>query len=127
MMAEPLHTRCSRLDGVTLLQPLANLIGGPETDELEAFVVEADGQGAPAIVFDMTECEFSNTVGLQVIVGAYLKLSRRGAKVFVFGLRPRVRHLFDVVRLDQLVERYETREEALAACARATQPPGGAR
>ena len=127
MPAETRYTRCARVEAVTLLQPTVNLIGGPETDELDACVAEADGQQVPAIVFDLSEVEFSNTVGLQVIVGAYLKLIRRGGAVFVFGLRPRVRHLFDVVRLDQLVRRFETREEALAACVSSGPPPPAAR
>ena len=126
MPAEARHTRSASVAGATLLTPTANLIGGPETDELEAFVVEADQSSVPAIVFDMTEVVFSNTVGLQVLVGAYLKLSKRSARVIVFGLQPRVRHLFDVVRLDQLIERYDTREEALAS-ARDGRRPDGAR
>jgi len=68
----------------------------------------------------MSEVDFTNTVGLQVLVGAYLKLSRRGGKVCVSGLRPRVGHMFDVVRLHPLVPRFDTVEQALAACA--TEP-----
>jgi anti-sigma B factor antagonist len=124
MPAEAHHTRSSTIEGATLLIPTANLIGGPETDELEAFVTEADQAGVSTIVFDMTEVLFSNTVGLQVLVGAYLRLSKRGGRVLVFGLQPRVRHLFDVVRLDQLIERCETREEATASVRDGKRPDG---
>lgn len=124
MPAEARYTRSAGIEGATMLTPTTNLIGGPETDELESFVVEADQSGIPAIVFDMTEVMFSNTVGLQVLVGAYLKLSKRGARVLVFGLQPRVRHLFDVVRLDQLIERCDTREQALASARDRTRSDG---
>ncbi len=122
-MSTPLRfTQVENLRGVAVLHPKTNLFGGEETDELEQLIAELNGGGARGLVLDLSGVDVANTVGLQAVVGAYIKFSRRGARVCVCCLHRRVQHLYDVVHLDLLIPRFATEEEAVAACVSAAAP-----
>ena len=55
------HTGVSRVGSVVVLRPSNNLIGGPETDELDALVAEADVAGVGGLVFAPTDAPGAST------------------------------------------------------------------
>jgi anti-sigma B factor antagonist len=72
-------------------------------------------QEKPAmVIIDMNEVEFMDSSGLAVLVEA-LQLTRRDNRALkLVGLRPRVRSIFEISRLDNIFQIYNSQAEALA-------------
>lgn len=56
------------------------------------------------VCFDMTGTEHVDSRGLGVLVQALMKARRRGRRVALAGLRPDVRLVFEVTRVDRVFE-----------------------
>jgi len=66
------------------------------------------------VIIDMNEVEFMDSSGLAVLVEA-LQLTRRDNRVLkLVGLHPRVRSMFEISRLDNLFQIYNSQAEALS-------------
>lgn len=74
-------------------------------------------QSATKLVFDMTLVEFVDSCGLGAILSYVRQLHAKGGKTKVCGLSQRVRFLFELMRMDRVVEIYNTKDEALSASA----------
>jgi anti-sigma B factor antagonist len=72
-------------------------------------------QSATKLIFDMTLVQFVDSCGLGVILSYVRQLHAKGGQIKVCGLSQRVRSLFELVRMDKVVEIYNTRDEALSA------------
>jgi anti-sigma B factor antagonist len=72
-------------------------------------------ESATKLVLDMTAVRFMHSTGLGVMLGALRQLTAKGGEMKIFGLSTAVRSLFELVRLQKLVDIYNTREEALAS------------
>jgi len=69
----------------------------------------------PRLVIVMQDVEFMDSSGLATLVEA-LQISRRnGTKLFLVGLRPRVRSIFEISRLDGIFSICRDEAEALSA------------
>jgi len=81
-------------------------------------VVSLVGEGHARLVLDLSGVDFMDSVGLGVIVSALKRVRGRGGELVVAGPAPGVRALFELTRLDEIVELYASVDQALAAPAR---------
>jgi anti-sigma B factor antagonist len=77
-------------------------------------VVGLVGEGCDHIVLDLTNVDFVDSVGLGVVVAALKRARGRGGEVVVVGAVPRVRSLFEVTRLDEIVAMFDDLPAAFA-------------
>ena len=77
-------------------------------------VVSLVGEGHTRIVLDLSRVDFVDSVGLGVIVSVLKRVRGRAGDLVVVGAVPRVRALFELTRLDEIIELHETVDEALA-------------
>lgn len=98
------------------------VIGLAEPGDLEAQNVEAFRgatasliQDVPGVLLDMTNVTFLDSSGLGALVAIWRTLSSRRGKIKLSGVRPMVRTVFDMTRMDRIFEMYDTEQEALAS------------
>ncbi|MEX0868253.1 MAG: STAS domain-containing protein [Nitriliruptoraceae bacterium] len=72
--------------------------------ELRQALTEAQFGGATDVVVDIDGVEFLDSFGLGVFVGAVRRARSQGHGFRVACDRPRLRHLFHVARLDEIIE-----------------------
>ena len=78
-------------------------------------VVGLVADGCTHIIIDLSGVDFVDSVGLGVVVGALHRARSRGGEVAVVGAVPRVRRMFAVTRLDEIVPMFPDLPEALDA------------
>jgi anti-sigma B factor antagonist len=78
-------------------------------------VVSLVGANCVRVVLDLTRVDFIDSVGLGVVVGALKRTRGRGGDLRVVAPQERVRSLFAVTRLDEIIEVVDSVEAALGA------------
>ena len=84
-------------------------------------MVSLVGEGHTRVVLDLSRVDFVDSVGLGIIVSALKRVRARGGELVVAGAVPRVRALFELTRLDEIIELHDRVDDAVAAHA---GPPG---
>ncbi len=69
--------------------------------------------GAAHIVLDMSQVKYIDSSGLGTVVSVFKRMPT--GTFLVAGLRPNVRTLFQITRLDKYINLYATVDEAVAA------------
>ncbi len=82
-------------------------------------VVSLVGADCLRVVLDLTRVDFIDSVGLGVVVGALKRTRTRGGDLRVVAPEQRVRSLFTLTRLDEIIVVADRVDEAIAA----TMPP----
>jgi anti-sigma B factor antagonist len=77
-------------------------------------VVSLAGAGRLRLVLDLGEVDFIDSVGLGVVVAALKRTRGRGGDLRVVAPQARVRSLFEITRLDEIIEVVDTVEAAVA-------------
>ena len=85
-------------------------------------VVGLIGSGRSNVVIDLTGVDFIDSVGLGVVVGALKRCRTHGGDLMVAGAVPRVRALFEITRLDEIIDLHPDLATALAAAAPELDP-----
>lgn len=65
------------------------------------------------VILNMSKLEYINNAGLNIILECYNKFKEDGGKIVLCGLVPTVAELFDMIKLDHLLEIYSDEESAL--------------
>ena len=85
-------------------------------------VVSLIGGGRAQLVIDLSGVDFIDSVGLGVVVGALKRCRTHGGDLMVAGAVPRVRALFEITRLDEIIDLHPDLAAALAAAAPERDP-----
>ena len=85
-------------------------------------VVSLIGGGRAHLVIDLSGVDFIDSVGLGVVVGALKRCRTHGGDLMVAGAVPRVRALFEITRLDEIIDLHPDLAAALAAAAPELDP-----
>ena len=88
-------------------------------------VVSLIGAGRSHLVIDLSGVDFIDSVGLGVVVGALKRCRTHGGDLMVVGAVPRVRSLFEITRLDEIIDLHPDVEQALAAAGAGPATPRG--
>ncbi len=69
-------------------------------------------RGETDLVFEMSDVDFIDSSGLGVLVGTFKQVRVERGNVVLVGLRPVVRRIFSITRLDKIFEIFDTLEAA---------------
>jgi anti-sigma B factor antagonist len=69
----------------------------------------------PRIYIDMTEVKYIDSSGLAVLIDAMQRIANYGGKFGLINIRPAVRTVLEIARLDQVFRVYPDRASALSA------------
>lgn len=102
--------------GVTTLKLTGeiDLHGSPA---LRAELQKCASEKAPVLLVDFTGVEYIDSSGLATFIEYVRETASFGGKIALFGLKKKVRTIFDLVRLNELFTISETAEEAQTALA----------
>ena len=73
------------------------------------------GLRAPAMLLDLTACEFMDSTGLRTLLRTNERAHRAGTRVAIAGSQPRVDRLFRLTGVGKRLAIFRDREAALAS------------
>ena len=108
------------IDDVVILTPRGLLLGGKETDELEARIKELDGEGNEKLLIDLSQTTFMSSMGMACLFLAHAKYVKRGARVKLCSVDRKIKALFALVKLTLIYgdDLHDSEDEALASFGR---------
>lgn len=108
------------IDDVVILTPRGLLLGGKETDELEARIEELDGEGNEKLLIDLSQTTFMSSMGMACLFLAHAKYVKRGARVKLCSVDRKIKALFALVKLTLIYgdDLHDSEDEALASFGR---------
>ncbi len=81
--------------------------------ELRGAILETLNNPTNKLIINMTDLDFMDSSGLATLVEALQLSKKNNRQLRLVGLQSRVRHVFEISRLDNLFEIFETESEAL--------------
>jgi anti-sigma B factor antagonist len=81
--------------------------------ELRAAISEAIDGGAVALVIDLSEATFIDSMTLGVLLGALKQVRPEGGSVSIVCTDPHIRRIFEITLLDRVFAMHESRDLAL--------------
>ena len=100
-------------DDVVFLEPGGNFSLGGTEDGLPPVVTQWLERGYLKQLLNLHRVPYIDSVGLGGIIRAHLAVSRRGGKLKIFNVVPRVQHLLDVAKLTPVLDIFDSEESAI--------------
>ncbi len=82
--------------------------------ELRERLARLDDEGVTALVVDLSDVTFVDSMALGLLLGTMKRMRSRDGRLRLVVVRPEVRRIFEITLLDRVFEIDSTREEALA-------------
>lgn len=111
----PEYTSVDLHETFAVVQPERRLMGGAETDELEAILRRADADALKFVVVDIVKVDFMNSVAIGVLVKAQVDFTRRRGEVLLARADRRLLVLFAMLKCMVRFRFFPTVEAAIAA------------
>jgi anti-anti-sigma factor len=105
------------LAGHLVLTPDAQLVCGGPAEELEQLLQTVIAADHNHIVVDLKAVPHVDSGGVRALIRGHLTAQRTGGAVTLANLRPPVRRVFAVLRLDTVMTIYDSVDAALARVA----------
>jgi len=104
-------------NGVTILRPKGEMIGGKETDELQSKIKELSDAGNRELIINLGKVTYMTSIGIGVLISAHVNYVKRGAQVRLCGVGENIHQVFVMTRLVLVFgdDTMRTEEEALAS------------
>jgi anti-sigma B factor antagonist len=102
------------VDGVWILE-LSGEIDLKHSPELRRLLQSRVTQQIPALLLNFAAVKYIDSSGLATLVEYYQNSRAYSGKIALVGLTPRVRSIFELVRLNEVFPLYETQPEAMRA------------
>jgi anti-sigma B factor antagonist len=87
---------------------------------LRTALIEAAARGSGSFVVDLSRTGFCDTAGIHALVGAHKRAEAEGGEVRLVVTSATVLRIFAITGLDQVIPRFTSLDQALAATSRGT-------
>jgi anti-sigma B factor antagonist len=102
-------------DGVTIVAPRGEYVGGKETDALRDTLLGL-GEGARnKCVVDLAGTSYVNSTALGVLIAAHSHFATRGGHIALANVNANIRNIFVITKLSLVFQVYDTLDAALVA------------
>jgi anti-sigma B factor antagonist len=101
--------------GVTVLVFTGRITIGRESQRIETMVNELVAQDRKKLIFDLSGVEYIDSTGIGIIAFTSATLNQAGGGLRVSGARGKVEHVFEAMRLANIVPCYPNVDAALKA------------
>lgn len=78
---------------------------------LDEYLTDSISSGVDIIIVECSNLNYISSAGLGVFMSHLQDLKEKNVKMVIVGLRPKVKNVFSILGLDQLIEIKETKEE----------------
>ena len=109
---------------VTIVTPKGMLLGGKETDELQAKIKELAEAANKKLLINLGQTSFMNSVSLGVLIAAHSNYAKRGAQMKLCAVDKKIQNIFVVTKLSLVFDVYDNEEEALKSLKLSPAPKG---
>lgn len=109
-----MQTQVERVNGVAVLVLSGEISSGNVLNLREAFI-KVTGEGLNRVLVDFAKVEFVDSSGLAALIEAFKHLKEKHGKLILCSVNKRVRGIFEITKVHQLIEIYADRESALKA------------
>lgn len=104
----------SKKDKATIIEVEATTLTAANAKEFKASL-EKEIESETNIILDLNRITFIDSSGLGVFLSCLKTLSKKGGDLKICNITKPVRVLFEMVRLHQVIEVFNSQEEALAS------------
>ena len=102
------------LDGGIVKVTLAGRMDAPGTAEIEQKLMDYVGTHR-SVILDMNAVNFLTSAGIRTLILAAKAVSRRGGKMVLLNLDPKVRQVLEIANLAKWIPIHQSLEEARSA------------
>ena len=106
-------TNLSQENGIVILMPQANLVGGLESDELETLLMKFAAWGNRQMIVDLQRVSILNSAGLRSLEHGVTACAELGGLLRVCNVSRRINDFIGKFALVQPLETFETIGEAI--------------
>jgi anti-sigma B factor antagonist len=86
---------------------------GRDCEDVESAVNELIRENRKRVVFDLSELNYVDSMGVGILVVCSGKLTRAGGELRMASLQPRIAELMKITKLDQIFRFYPTAAVAI--------------
>lgn len=101
-------------DGLVVLSMAGKLVDKVEAIEIRVEIDEELEEGASRFIIDLSDLEYMNSTGLNILINLMNKARNEGGEAIVVGAKPRISALFAVTKLNSVFMMKSDIEEATA-------------
>jgi anti-sigma B factor antagonist len=109
-----LKTKSRRVGTATGLVELIGEVDVYSAPQAKQAMHELIDGGATHLLIDLTATDYLDSTAMGALVGVMKRLSETGGWVRLIAPKPRIRRLFEITRLDQILPIFDSEEQALA-------------
>ena len=112
-MSDVLQIQTTRIEpDITVMSFAGKIVMGPDSMSIETMVADLLAKNQKKIIFDLSRVFFLDSTGMGVIASCYSKARRADGALRVAGVANRVRDLFRITRLDNVLGFYASVTDA---------------
>ena len=101
-------------DSISILDIQGRVTAAAEELLMNAYA-QVSNNGARVIILNFSELEYMNSSGIGLLVTFLIRATRQGQRLLAFGLNEHYRHIFELTRLNEAIQIYETEADTLNA------------
>ena len=98
---------------IVLVQITGRLSLGRDCEDVEWAVDELIRENRKKVVFDLSELNYIDSMGVGILVMCSGKMTRAGGELRMASLQPRIAELMKITKLDQIFRFYPTATVAI--------------
>ena len=112
-----METHQEQVGDVTVIEVLSDYIDAGNAGDLKTLLTSLVN-GGRKVVLDLSRVNFVDSSGCGALIAALPRVRAAGGELKLCCINPPVRTLFEIVRMQRILDLYATRDEAVAAFAR---------
>ncbi len=102
-----------RLDGgVSVVDVQGEITGFTEHDMVQAYT-KAIKPGVSVIVWNFSMLDYMNSSGIGLLLTLLIRATKQGARMCAFGLNEHYMHVFELSRLNEAIQLFESEEDVM--------------
>jgi len=110
--------RTEKLNDVVIVQTEGMLKGDKETQQLEHELRRLLEVPQRKILLDLGNTSHMNSIAIGVVTGVHTSAANRGSHFYVCNVERRISNVLTILKLVNVLNVFDTREDALAAFAK---------
>ena len=108
------HDACVALYSLCAIGSIGGLVEDAARHEWDALLHQLDAANAKHAIIDLGALDYFGSIMLELLVVLWKRVSSSGGKLALCDLRPEIKEVFAITRLDQLFAISDSEQAALA-------------
>lgn len=110
-----INTSVRRFDGVASIIDIEGEVNAFAENNLMSAYNLASNDNPPKIILNFNGLDYMNSSGIGLLVTLLIRANRQKQRLLAYGLNEHYRQIFELTRLNEAIQIYDSEEAALAA------------